>query len=151
MSLTNNLINKPQISSDGQHREYIVTQADLIAGGAFTTVDIILETFPAGAYLDESRIKHLVSVAGTSITAATARLYFGPSGGLTAVGSGALDVFQAPGTTDGTHSISSTTKIAGDVEDPNLLVMRVTTTGGNLSAVTAGKIEAVASLAQVGF
>ena len=114
MSLVNNLLSAPQISADQGRRTYHVKLADLQAGGAFTTVDIVLDNFPAGSVIEASRIKHLTSVAGTSFSAATARLFFGPAGSETALGSGALDVFAAPGTTDGTHSISQVTPIAGD-------------------------------------
>lgn len=151
MSLTNTILQTPPINSTGNRTVYNVTQADLQAGGAFTTVDIILDNFPAGAILTSSRIKHLTAVVGASVSASTARLFFGASASLTAVGSGALDVFAAPGTTDGTHSITSTTQVAGDTESPNQLVMRVTTTGANLSVVTAGAIEAVANVTEVGF
>lgn len=137
------------MNSRGVRPKYSVRLGDLIAGGAFTTMDVILARFPAGAMLQRSRIKHSESVAGTSFSAATARLYFGPSGGLNALGAGALDVFAATGSTDGTHSITSTTQVAGDLEDENLLVMRVTSTGGNLAAATAGIIDAVADVADL--
>lgn len=152
MSLTNTLLTPPIVSSDGHRRKYIVNEMELQQGGAFTTVDIILETFPAGAIIESDRIKHLESVEGAGpITASTARLYFGKSGSLSALGAGALDVFAAPGSTDGTHSISGVTPVSGDVEDENLLVMRVTTTGGNLSGVTAGIIQAIVNVTNLTF
>lgn len=149
MSLTNSMIVGPLMNSNGVRPKYSVSLGDLIAGGAFATVDIILARFPAGAMLQRSRIKHEESVDGTAFSASTARLYFGKSGSLGALGAGALDVFAATGSTDGTHSITSTTQVAGDLEDENLLVMRVTSTGGNLEAATAGIISAVADVADL--
>lgn len=140
MSLTNPIINQPSISAS-QKRKYTVTAADIAAGGAFTTVDITLDTLPAGSVLFANRIKHSVAVAGTGFSASTARLVFGT----TSLGAGALNVFQAPGTTDGTHSIAGTTPVAGDMEDATTLKMTVTSTGGNLSAATAGSIDAYIS------
>lgn len=147
MSNINSLINVPTVTDEtgGYNKRYSVKLADLIAGGAFTTVDVILETFPAGSIVKYARVKHSTAVAGTSFSASTARLMFGA----TALGSGALDVFAAVGTTEGTHAI---TDITGAVS-PNALsattnlVMRVTSTGGNLSATTAGQIDAYADVA----
>lgn len=151
MSLVNNLLNPvPTVSADQGERVYKVTAADLINGGAFTTVDIVLDNYPAGATLMTSRIRPLVAVTGTSITASTARLYFGKAGSETAVGSGAVDAFQTIGTVEGTNEIASTTPVAGDGWAANRLLMRVTTTGGNLSAVTTGSIEAAANVAEGG-
>lgn len=217
MSLTNNLINKPTINAYGR-KIYKVKLADLVKGGAFTTVDILLDTFPGGTVFGSSNIKHTVAVAGTSFSAATARLkvvtaaaspittYLTPS---------ALDAFAAVGVLDGTSSVPSggysgtftlngatpvtvananvaitdvipislntvggtvgvqphiatitggtgftvvgtasdtsiynyslgkaTSGVAGDLEADNYLYMTVTSTGGNLSAATAGEIHA---------
>lgn len=144
MSLVNNLSNVPTVTDEtgGYLKKYSVVLADLKLGGAFTTVDIVLDTFPAGSIIQFSRVKHSVAVAGTSFSASTARIYFGT----TAMGSGTLDVFAAPGTTDGTHAI---TDITGAISPSALdattnLIMRVTSTGGNLSAATAGQIDAYA-------
>jgi hypothetical protein len=147
MSLTINALQPlGAISTSGYpKRYYVVDYKDLQAGGAFTTVDIILDTFPPATDLVTSRIKHTTSVAGTSFSASTARIAYGASGALTLAGTGALDVFAAVGTTEGTHSINQTTIVPGDTEASNLLVMRVTSTGGNLSAATAGEIHASVS------
>lgn len=138
MSLVNTALPQYGVSAGGK-RKYTVALSDIVAGGAFTTVDINLDTLPPGAIHLASRIKHSASVAGPSISAATARLYFNA----VALGSGALDVFQAPGTTDGTHAITSVTPVAGSIASTgNVLMMRVTSTGANLSVATAGSIDA---------
>lgn len=146
MSLVNSAVSAASITA-GQKRKYTVAVADLVAGGAFTTVDINLDTLPAGSVHLASRIKHTASVVGPSISASTARLYFNA----VALGAGALDVFAAPGTTDGTHSITSVTPVAGDTEATNVFMMRVTSTGANLSVATAGSIDAAIEYAVVGF
>lgn len=142
MSLVNNLLNVPTVTDEtgGYLKKYTVGLSDLKKGGAFTTVDIILDVMPAGSVVLLSRVKDSTAVAGTSFSAATARLYFGA----TALGSGTLDVFDAVGTADGTDAI---TDITGAVSPSALdattnLIMRVTSTGGNLSATTSGSIDA---------
>lgn len=153
MSLVNNLLHPIQpVNAQQDHKVYQIKTDDLVAGGAFTTVDIVLENYPAGAMLRFSRIKPVQSIAGAGpITAATARLFFGKAGSEAAVGSGAVDAFAAVGTTEGTSDITSTTAVAGDGYNANRLIARITTTGGNLSGVTAGAIEAVADVAELGF
>lgn len=149
MSLVNNALQtNGAVSQSGfPHKYYVVDYKDLQAGAAFTTVDIVLDEFPPGTDLVTSRVKHNISVAGTSFSAATARLVYGPKGGTLAVaGTAALDVFAAPGTTDGTHSINQVTILPGDTETKNQLALRVTSTGGNLAAATAGEIHASATL-----
>ncbi len=144
MSLINNLAAVPTVTDEtgGFIPKYTVSAAEIAKLGAFTTGDIILDTFPAGSVVLMSRVKDSVAVAGTSFSAATARLYFGA----TALGSGTLNVFDAVGTADGTDAI---TDITGAVS-PNALtaetnlIMRITSTGGNLSAATAGSIDAYA-------
>ncbi len=138
MSLVNSAINPNAISSASQKAKWRVTTADIAAGGAFTTVDINLASLPAGAIHLASRIKHSAAVVGPSISASTARLYFNT----TALGSGALDIFAAPGTTDGTHLITSITNVAGSTAAANVVMMRVTSTGANLSVATAGAVDA---------
>lgn len=149
MSLTNSSLQpNGAVSQSGYpKRYYVVDYKDLQAGGAFGTVDIVLDTFPPGTDLVTSAIKHTVSVAGTSFSASTARLFYGAAGALTAAGTGALDAFAAPSGTEGTGNIHQTTIVPGDTELNNTLVMRVTSTGGNLSAATAGEIHAAASTA----
>lgn len=125
----------------GNPREYVVDAAKIAEGGAFTTTDINLADLPAGAVVNATRVKHSESVTdgdvGT-ISAATARVYFNAN----AMGSGTLDVFAAPGSTPGTHYITDVTGSgAGKIDDVNVLMLRVTTTGANLSTVTTGKIS----------
>jgi hypothetical protein len=148
MSLTNTALQKP-ITSTRLGRKYIVGQADIAAGGAFTTVDILLDTLPAGAIIEYDKIKHTVAVAGAAgpISAATARLKLvtrATSPITTQLGAGALNVFLAPGVLDGTSSITGVTAVAGDAEALNDLYMTVTETGATtgLSDVTAGEVHA---------
>lgn len=149
MSLTNTLV-RDAIINTNRRKEYIVPFTEINDGGAFTTVDIVLEVFPAGFIHEASRIWHEVAVAGAAgpITAATARLKLvtaATSPVSTNLGAGALDVYAAPGVLDGTSSITSVTKVAGDLEATTSLIMTVTETGATtgLSDVTAGEIHAV--------
>lgn len=112
MSLTNSLIN-PTVSMNSYGRKkYVVTKEDIAKGGAFTTVDILLDTFPAGTIFGTSAIKHTVAVAGAAgpITAATARLKVitGAASPITTyLTPSALDAFAAVGVLDGTSSVGS--------------------------------------------
>ena len=137
MSLTNTVLSRPS-TGVSYTRKYTVGLQDLIAGGAFTTVDIKLDDLPSGAIVIASRVKHSASVAGTSFSASTARLKFNG----TSMGAGALDVFAAPGTTVGTHEVTNVTPVVGLVSGVTPVYMTVTSTGGNLSATTAGSIDA---------
>jgi hypothetical protein len=137
MSLETTLLNRPTIGTSFT-RKYTVGLQDIKAGGAFTTVAITLENLPAGAIHMASRVKHSQAVAGTSFSASTARLSFDG----TALGGAALDVFAAPGVTEDTHEKTSVTPVVGKVGETNPFIMTVTSTGGNLSAATAGSIDA---------
>lgn len=146
MSLTNNLITGNLVTSSYPTRIYKVTIDDIVALGAYTTGIVVLDTLPAGWVLLADRIKHVTAVGGGGITASTARLSFNG----TALGAGALDVYAAVGTTDGTHSITGVTPIAGDAEATSTLIMTITSTTSNLSAATAGEIHAWAYFIPVG-
>lgn len=143
MSLANFALNQPVSNAvAGNPRKFTATTADIVAGGAFTTVDVKWN-LPEGAVLNSARIKHSEAVAGATgpIMTSTARLFFNG----TALGSGTLDVFAAPGSTAGTHYITDITgNGAGKVDDVNVLLMRITETGATtgLSDVTAGSIDA---------
>lgn len=148
MSLTLTPTLTPSINANG-HKEYVVTAAIIAQGGAFTTVDIVLDRLPPGAYVTADRIWHTTSVAGAAgpISASTARLKLvteAASPITTQLGSGALDVYAATGVLDGTSSITGVTAVAGDRENYTKLVMTVTQTGATtgLSDVTAGEIHA---------
>lgn len=137
MALQNPIINPPTISTGGMHKKYTVGPADLAKLGAFTSGDIILDYLPAGAVVRATRVKHSAAVVGASVSAATARVITANNN----YGSGTLDVFAAPGTTSGTHFI---TDIAGANENfaaVTPLLLHVTSTGANLSVVTAGSID----------
>lgn len=228
MSLSNNLVRDPIINTN-LRKEYIVDYTEINDGGAFTTLDIKLDTFPAGAIIYGSRLWYTVALVGTSVSAATARLKLvtqAASPITTSLGSHALDVFSAVGVLDETSSVSSpsstgftgtfvangasavtvsNTNVAitdtiaislntvggtvgvqphvstitagtgftvvctasdtstynytivrsgssitvGDLEKANDLYMTITTTGANLSVVTAGEIHAVVNYAVV--
>ncbi len=150
MSLTNNLVAAPVMATTAHRKRYNVPTSEIAGGGAFTTVDIVLDTYAPGSVMMANRIKHTAAVVGASVSASTARLYWGPSGSLSALGAGALDIIAAPGSTDGTHSITGVTPVAGDLESDNLLVMRITSTGANLSVVTAGAVSAVVEVVELG-
>ncbi len=136
MTLTPTLT-RPATSPYGK-RMYTVGVNEIKQGGAFTSTVLTLESLPAGSVHLASRIKHTAALVGPSISAGTARLSFNG----TALGAGALDIFAAPGTTDGTHSITSITPVVGDAEAANPLVMTITSTGANLNVATAGEIVA---------
>ncbi len=139
MSLVTTVLDEGRVTqSIGNPRKYTVTTADLVAGGAFTTVDINLDNLPAGAVVLAARVKHSEAVVGASISASTARIYFNAN----ALGAGTLDIFAAPGSTPATHYITDVTgNGAGKFDDVNVLMLRVTTTGANLSVITAGNVE----------
>lgn len=149
MSLVNNLINVPTVTDEtgGYIKKYSVKLADIVKGGAFTTVDIILDTFAASSILCYSRVQHSTAVAGTSFSASTARIYWGT----TAMGGGTLDVFAAVGTTAGTHDITDVTGAVSPsaTNATTNLILRLTSTGGNLSAATAGQIDCYAVVKQL--
>ena len=138
MSLTNNILNPPTISGKSFNKKFTVGLQDIKNGGAFTTVDIKLADLPIGSIVTLNRVKHSTAVAGTGFSAATARLKFNG----TALGGAALDVFAAPGTTVDTHEKTGTTAVKGKLDDVTPLYMTVTSTGGDLSAATAGSIDA---------
>lgn len=215
------------VSASYPRRIYKVTKTDLVTAGAVTSIDVLLDTFPGGTIFGSSGIKHTVAVAGTSFSAATARLKVvtGAASPITTyLEPVALDVFAAPSVLDGTGSkfsggytstftlngatpvtvadanvaitdaitISlntvggtvgvqphiatitagtgftvvgtasdtsiynyslgkSTSGVVGDIEAPNYLYMVVTSTGGNLSAITAGEIHAWVNTSGVPF
>jgi hypothetical protein len=113
---------------------YNVTNAQIAALGAATSGDITLFTLPARSVIDQTLVKPYVAVAGTSYSAATARVITATNNYGTA-----FDVFQAVGATvfdwDGTHpkveNFATTTPV----------LLHMTSTGGNLSATTAGSID----------
>ena len=130
------LPNYPSISTGYPRKKYVVDFTALKRAGAVSTVDVILDAPPAGSDYVRSRIKHTVALAGTALTTATARLQWVNTAGTNNLGTGALTVSGAPGTTDGTHSISDITSIVGDYDDAQSIRMTVTTTSRD--AVIAG-------------
>lgn len=134
MALTNTLIATPSVSATSGRLKYTVSAAEMAALGAFTTGIITLDTLPAGAVVTMARIKH--STAVNIATSLSARLYF-----TTDLGSGALDVFAAVGTTIGTHEITDVTPRVGLISGTNLLQMKFTNGGGNLSTITVGSVD----------
>lgn len=134
MALINPLVAKPSYSGIGNRLKYTVSAAEMAALGAFTTGQITLATLPAGTILNRARIKH--STAVNIATSLSARLYF-----TTDLGSGALDVFAAVGTTVGTHEITDVTPRVGLISGTNDLLLKFTNGGGNMSTITAGSID----------
>lgn len=134
MALINPLIATPKVNQSGTRTQYTISAAEMAALGAFTTGQITLATLPAGVILNWARLKH--SVAVNIATSLSARLYFN-----TDLGSGALDVFAAPGTTVGTHEITDVTPRVGLISGTNALLLKFTNGGANMSTITAGSID----------
>jgi hypothetical protein len=113
---------------------YNVTKTQIAALGAVTAGDITLFNLPSAAVIDQTLTKPFVSVAGTSFSAATARVITANNNYGTA-----YDVFQAVGNTvsdfDGTHPHLENFVAVTPV------LLHMTSTGGNLSATTAGSID----------
>lgn len=113
---------------------YNVKVAAIVALGAATSGDITLFNLPARAVIDQTTVKPFVAVAGTSFSAATARVITANNNYGTA-----YDVFQAVGNTvsdfDGTHPHLENFVAVTPV------LLHMTSTGGNLSATTAGSID----------
>lgn len=120
--------------------KYTVPLADLKGIGAATSGTIILDTLPAGTIVTHVLMKPTTALAGPSVTAATARVV------TTAVGSGtavlnfgtAYDVFQATGA--GVRDFDGASQFIGTTADAELR-LKVTSTGANLSVLTAGQID----------
>lgn len=82
-----------------------------------------------------SRLKHTTAVG--IATSLSARGYFNAVD----LGAGALDVFAAVGTTEGTHYITDVTPRLGLTSGTNALQVKFTNGGANMSTVTAGSID----------
>jgi hypothetical protein len=117
-------------------RKYTVKLADIVALGAFTSGDVTLTNLPANSVVLFSLVKHSTAVAGPSISAATAQLITGNNSFGTA-----FNVFQAVSTSarDQFINVTATSKENFAVVTP--LMLHLTSTGANLSAVTAGQID----------
>ncbi len=126
-------------------RNVRVSLADLQGLGAFTTGDLIIHICNPGQITLWTMVKPRVAIAGTGpISAATARVFSQPlsstqSASVTNTYGTAFDVYQAVGATvfdfDGTHPAVEATAAQSQ------MILRVTTTGGNLNAITAGVID----------
>lgn len=135
--LSNKIATKPSIA--GNPRKYNVDAAKLAQGGAFATVDINLATLPKGTVFKTGRIKHnaAVTVSTGTQTTTTAQLFFNG----VALAGGTLDVKAAPSNTGLVTDLTGSG--AGSNVAGNILMMRVTITGGALlNAVNAGSIDA---------
>lgn len=110
-----------------------VTTAQIVALGAATSGDVTLFSLPARSVVVRTIVKPYVAVAGTSYSAATARVITAAHNFGTA-----YDVFQAVGETVEDIGYIPTFELT-TVAVPVLLHM--TSTGGNLSACTAGSID----------
>lgn len=102
---------------------------------AATTNSITLLALPAGAVIHGVKIKHSTAFAGTSITAVTVSV--GVTGVLNKYAS-AFDVFQAVG--DTIFQLSNVLGSESNGTSVNLLAT-ATSTGANLSALTAGSVD----------
>ncbi len=112
---------------------YNITLADLQALGAATSGVITLVTLPAGSILSDVLVKHKTALAGPSLSAATARATTAGKNWGTA-----YDVFQAASGTAFDYDDES--QVVSFTTDTDLR-LSVTTTGANLSALTAGEID----------
>ncbi len=126
-------------------RNVRVSLADLQGLGAFTTGDLIIHTCNPGQVTLWTLVKHRVAIAGTGpISAATARVFSQPlsstqSASVTNTYGTAFDVYQA--VADTTFDFDGTHPAVEAMGAQSQLILRVTTTGGNLSAITAGTID----------
>jgi hypothetical protein len=140
LALTNTITaGNVQADAYGIGKKYFITTADLVALGAFTTGTIVLDALPAGAVVRMIRIKHTQSVAGPSITAATAQVATANN----TYGS-AFDIFQAVANT--AAAMSTVQPTSGNVENfatTTTLNLNLTTTGANFSVVTTGALWAI--------
>lgn len=112
---------------------YAVTTSQITALGAATSGNILLATLPANSVVLSTTVKHSAAIAGTSITAATARATTANNNYGTA-----FDVFQAPG--DTILDFYATPK-SENFSTTTALNLSMTTTGANLSAVSAGAVD----------
>lgn len=114
--------------------KFTVTKAQIVALGAATSGNVTIATLPAKAVILNTTLKHTVAVAGPSVSAATARI--------TTAGHNygtAFDVFQAVGNT-----VLDFDEAANSENFAAVTPVRVsfTSTGANLSVVTAGSVDA---------
>ena len=116
--------------------KYSITLADLVALGAATSGTITLEAaLPAGSVITNTLVKPTTALAGPSLSAATARV---TTTSPTKTFGTAYDVFQAVG--DTVHSYDGASQFTGIAATPALL-LSMTSTGANFSALTAGAID----------
>ncbi len=123
----------------GNGNVYSVTLADLIAIGAATSGNIILDNLPAGAIVTLGRVKHTQAVAGAGpVTAATVRIATANN----SYGSAAFNIFQAVGdTTMQNFGTTTVTPVAENWAAVTPIYATVTLTGGNASDLTAGAFK----------
>lgn len=114
-------------------RHFNVKTADIVALGAATSGDITLMSLPARSVVVRTIVKPYVAVAGTSFSAATARVITAAHNFGTA-----YDVFQAVGETVEDIGYVPTFELTTAAVP---LLLHMTSTGGNLSATTAGSID----------
>ena len=95
------------------------------------TIDILVADIPMKSIMDRHVVIPTVILAGPSLSAATARGYIMPAG--TALGTSLNVMALTPDFYD--------TAVLMNLAAPVQLVLRVTTTGAFLSALTAGEIE----------
>lgn len=102
---------------------------------AATTINVNLFTLPIGGIIHGVKIKHSTAFAGTSITAVT--LSVGIAGTVAKYAS-AFDVFQA---VSGTAFQLSNTFGAESMTATTQMTATMTSTGANLSSLTAGTVD----------
>lgn len=112
---------------------YTVNAADISALGAATSGSIPLFTLPAGGVITFTKVKHSAPVVGASVSAATAQVATSNNTYGTA-----FNVFQASGAE--VFDFSGTAKKENH-STGTVVNLSVTSTGANLSAVTAGTIQ----------
>ncbi len=127
----------------GSRKEYVINVADwaILGGvsGVTTAGDVLLEIFPAGTGLAGSNVEATTVIAGTSITDADVQLKWGATGSESSYGS-SLDVDTATG------RVTTTTVTLGSFATTNSLLLGMTTTGANISAISSGVIKVVVNI-----
>lgn len=115
-------------------RKYTVAYTAILA--AATSEQEALFTLPAGGIVHAVKIKHSAAFAGTGITALTASVGIAGDGDKYAA---AFDVFQAAG--DAVLQLSATPAAESHDSGGTAVVAEFTSTGANLSALTAGSVD----------
>lgn len=115
------------------NRHFVVNAAQLAAISGTTSGNFLLTTLPANSVVLDTTVKHFTPVSGGAISAATARVTTTNNNYGTA-----FNVFQAAGAT--VYDFYATPK-SENVLTATPVQLSITTTGANMSVITAGIID----------